>query len=516
MKQTATKIFNTIFTRFNITVFLVLLQAGYFALLAFRLENYAWWIAVCMRAVGIVACIFIIWRDFYPAYKISWVFFIGLLPGLGTASFIFFGDKKPSRRMRKTLAPLEKQHLPDLAQVDDLSGISDTRLEKTCRYIKDYGPYPAWKDTETRYYPLGDMLYPDLLDDLRAAKRFIFIEFFIISEGEMWGGIEEVLRDKARAGVDVRVIYDDVGSIKALPKNFQKNMEEAGIKVITFNPVYPVLSFAYNNRDHRKIVVIDGNVGYTGGINLADEYINRVTRFGHWKDAGIRLEGRAVWNFTVMFLNMWNGFRKTDEGYDAFRPDGLKPGDEQEEHSGSSGIVQPYGDSPLDEEHVGEFVYLDIINQAKDYIYIYTPYLLFDNEIQVALEMAAKRGVKITIVTPHIPDKPLVFAITRSYYDGLIKHGIRMMEYTGGFVHSKVFVSDDRVAVVGTINLDFRSFFFHFEDAVLLVDTPCIKDIRSDFEETFEQCTPVTENFMSSRLLSKTAGAFLRVLAPLM
>ena len=524
MRQTATKIFNTVFTRFNITVFLVLLQAGYFALLVFRLDHYADWATILNRLIGIVCSIYIIWRDYNPAYKISWLFFIGVLPSLGVVSYVIFGGKRPSRRLRKTLAPLDKEHMSDLAQTDDITELAEPRVRKTCSYIHEYGTFPAWKDTGAKYYSLGDDLYPDLLADLEKAERFIFLEFFIIGEGEMWGGIESVLREKAAAGVDVRVIYDDVGSIKALPRNFQKRMEAAGIKVITFNPVLPLLTFAYNNRDHRKIVVIDGDTGYTGGFNLSDEYINRKKRFGHWKDCGIRIEGNAVWNLTVMFLNMWNAFRKTDTVYDAFRPAGIRlsevyQGQEtHEEHtdSGSLGIVQPYGDSPLDEEHVGEFVYLDIINQAKDYLYIYTPYLLIDNEMQVALEMAVKRGVRITIVTPHIPDKPLVFAITRSYYEGLVHKDIRVMEYTKGFVHSKVFVSDDRMAAVGTINVDFRSFFFHFEDAVFLVDTPCIKDIRNDFETTFDVCTPVTRNFMNHRILSKIAGVVLRVLAPLM
>ncbi|MBR3147426.1 MAG: cardiolipin synthase [Eubacterium sp.] len=529
MRQTATKIFNTVFTRFNITVFLVLLQAGYFALLVFRLDSYADWATALNRAIGIVCSIYIIWRDYNPAYKISWLFFIGVLPSLGVVSYVIFGGKRPSRRLRKTLAPLDKEHMKDLEQTDDISGLAEPRIRKTCSYIHDYGTFPAWKDTGAKYYSLGDDLYPDLLDDLKKAERFIFLEFFIIGGGEMWGGIESILREKAAAGVDVRVIYDDVGSIKVLPRNFQKNLEAAGIKVITFNPVLPLLTFAYNNRDHRKIVVIDGDLGYTGGFNLADEYINRKKRFGHWKDCGIRLEGNAVWNLTVMFLNMWNAFRKTDDVYDAFRPAGIRTDESlltetsevsvtetQADHAALPGIVQPYGDSPLDEEHVGEFVYLDMINQAKDYLYIYTPYLLIDNEMQVALEMAVKRGVRITIVTPHIPDKPLVFAITRSYYEGLVHNKVQVMEYTRGFVHSKVFVADDRMAAVGTINVDFRSFFFHFEDAVFLVDSPCISDIRRDFEETFDICTPVTTNFMNHRILSKIAGVVLRVLAPLM
>ena len=511
--QTLAKVFTTIFSRFNVTIFLVLLQAGYFALLLFRLDNYAAWIGGSIRVIGLLMCLFIIWRNYNPMYTISWIFFIGVLPALGTACYLFFGNKKPSHRLRNTLAPQDEAHLPDLAQADDISDVCEERMQGTCSYLRDFGPFPAWKDTDAKYFPLGDDMFVSLVDDLKKAKKFIFLEFFIIGEGYMWKTIEDVLREKAAEGVDVRVIYDDVGSIKVLPKNFNKHMEDAGIKVITFNPVHPILSLAYNNRDHRKIAVIDGNVGYTGGVNLADEYINRIERFGHWKDCGLRIEGRAVWNFTVMFLNMWNAFRHNDETYDRFRP-ALEEADEREARC--PGIVQPYGESPLDEEHVGEFVYLDIINQARKYLYIYTPYLLIDNEMQIALELAVKRGVKITIVTPHIPDKPLVFLVSRSNYEPLLKAGVRIMEYTPGFVHSKVFVADDRMAVVGTVNMDFRSFFFHFECASLLLDVPCIKDIRADFEDTFEKCTNVTQTFLNKRLVGRVIGAFLRVLSPLM
>lgn len=514
MKQTATKIFNTVFSRFNITILLVLLQAGYIALLVFRLSSYADWIRVSMAVLAIATCLFIMWRDYNPAYKISWMFFIGLLPSLGVLCYIIFGDKRPSRRMRKKLAPQEKAHESDLRQQDSLEGLEGKRVLGTSRYLRDVSKFPAWKNDGAKYYPLGDDMFLDMLEDLKAAKHFIFLEYFIISEGYMWRSIEEILKEKAAEGLDVRVVYDDIGSMKTLPKNFNKNLEEAGIKVITFNAVLPLISFAYNNRDHRKILVIDGNVGYTGGANLADEYINKLERFGHWKDAAVRIEGNAVWNFTVMFLNIWNAFRKTDSDYNRYRPAAADQA--ADDNASAGGFVQPYCDSPLDEEHVGEFVYLDIISQAKKYVYIFTPYLLIDSELQTAIELAAKRGVEITIVTPHIPDKPLVFAITRSYYSSLMKMGVRIMEYAPGFVHSKVFIADDKVATVGTVNVDFRSFFFHFEDGVLLIDTPCIKDIKADFIKTFDKCTLVTPNFMSERFIGRVIGMFLRVLSPLM
>ena len=270
MKQTATKIFNTVFSRFNITILLVLLQAGYFALLVFRLSNYAEWMHVTMAALGVATCIFIMWRDYNPAYKISWMFFIGLLPSLGVLCYILFGDKRPTRRMRNTLAPQEKEHAHDLVQEDSLDAIAGRRALGTSDYIRKVSMSPAWTDNDVKYYPLGDDMFTDLLEDIKGAKRFIFLEYFIISEGYAWRTVEEVLRQKVAEGVDVRVIYDDIGSMKTLPKNFNKNLEKEGIKVITFNAVLPLLSFAYNNRDHRKIAVIDGNIGYTGGVNISD------------------------------------------------------------------------------------------------------------------------------------------------------------------------------------------------------------------------------------------------------
>ena len=288
----------------------------------------------------------------------------------------------------------------------------------------------------------------------------------------MWDGIFAILKEKAAAGVDVRITFDDVGSINKTPKRFISSLAQHGIKVLPFNPLTPIASLIYNNRDHRKILVIDGYIGYSGGFNIADEYINEVVRFGHWKDTGIRLEGHAVWNFTVMFLNMWNAFKKTEEDYETFRPHICHP-----EEFGSDGIIQPYSDSPLDDENMGENVYLEILSQAEDYVYIFTPYLIIDNEMQTALSLAAKRGVDVRIVTPAIPDKKMVFRLTRSYYRPLIKAGVRIYEYTPGFIHAKSYLSDDRIGVVGTINMDYRSLFLHFECGTLMIGCEALYDL---------------------------------------
>ncbi len=311
--------------------------------------------------------------------------------------------------------------------------------------------------------------------------------------------------------MDVRITFDDVGSINKTPKRFISSLAQHGIKVLPFNPLTPIASLIYNNRDHRKILVIDGYIGYSGGFNIADEYINEVVRFGHWKDTGIRLEGHAVWNFTVMFLNMWNAFKKTEEDYETFRPHICHP-----EEFGSDGIIQPYSDSPLDDENMGENVYLEILSQAEDYVYIFTPYLIIDNEMQTALSLAAKRGVDVRIVTPAIPDKKMVFRLTRSYYRPLIKAGVRIYEYTPGFIHAKSYLSDDRIGVVGTINMDYRSLFLHFECGTLMIGCEALYDLKRDCVNTFSLSKEIHHEDCRRGFFGVLFDGVLRVLSPLL
>ena len=352
-------------------------------------------------------------------------------------------------------------------------------------------------------------MYPALLADLEKAEKSIFLECFIVSQGKMWQGVEDILRRKAAQGVDVRLIYDDFGSLLGLPKDFVVRMERAHIRCIPFNPVVPLLSLVMNHRDHRKIVVVDGKVAYTGGINLADEYINEITRFGYWKDAGLRIEGAAVWNFTVMFLDFWNAFRPYEQDYSAFRPQlAVLPA--------SDGVVQPYADSPLDEEPVAETVYLDILAQAQQYVYFYTPYLAIGEEMLDALRNAAKRGVDVRLVLPGIPDKKLVFRLSRSYYLPLLRAGVRIYEYTPGFLHAKCCVSDDRAAVVGSINMDYRSMFLHFECGVLLLQNSQVLALRDDVRRTLPQCREVQCADCRTGLAGTALDSVLRLLSPLM
>ena len=346
--------------------------------------------------------------------------------------------------------------------------------------------------------------------ELKKAEKFIFLEYFIIQEGKMFNSILEILEEKAKQGVDVRLIYDDVGCIVTLPHNYKNTLEAKGIKCRVFNPIKPFFTRRLNNRDHRKIVVIDGDVGFTGGINLADEYINEYEKHGYWKDAGIMLKGDAVWNLTVMFLSMWDYIDNKEEDYIKFKPSKNK-------YYNSKGYVQPFDDSPLINEPIGETVYLNLINKAKDYIYINTPYLIIDNEMMTALCLASKRGIDVKIVTPGIPDKKTVFKLTRSYYHQLIENGVEIYEYTPGFVHAKVFVSDDDTATVGSINLDYRSLYLHFECGVFIYNNSEVDKVERDFQQTLAKSHKVTlMEVKKQTIATKISGQVLRLIAPLM
>ena len=354
-------------------------------------------------------------------------------------------------------------------------------------------------------------MYADLLPEREKAEKFIFLEYFIIRPGEMWDGVLEILKRKAAAGVDVRIIYDDMGCIDILPANYNATLEGWGIRTMAFNRFVPAVSLVMNNRDHRKITVIDGKVGFTGGINISDEYINVKERFGHWKDTGLMLKGPGVFNLTLMFLEMWNAFNKDGDGYAEFIPDSF-----EECGSADDGYVLSFSDSPLDNESVGESVYTDMLYQAKDYIYITTPYLAIDSELQTALCMAAKRGVDVRMITPGIPDKKLVYRLTRSYYPTLLRAGVKIYEYTPGFIHAKSFVCDDKLCVVGTINMDYRSLYLHFECGTLMYNNPEIKQVKKDDLDTMEKCRKVELSDMKTNFLGELFDSFLRSIAPLL
>lgn len=502
---------NKLINRITITVLLLLIEIVWLVGMIFRLANYAVWINLALTVLSMVMALRLVRKDENPAYKVAWIALIGLVPLFGGLMYLFLGNKRPSKKLRTRIEQTERRHAQDMAQADGPIGKLDARSAGLSRYLARYGPYPAWENTAAEYFPSGEAMFARMLEDLERAERFIFLEYFIISTGEMWDSIVAVLKRKAAQGVDVRLIYDDFGCITGLPSNFVVQMERCRIHCIPFNPVVPLLSMVMNHRDHRKILVIDGNVAYNGGVNLADEYINRKERFGYWKDTGLRLQGDAVWNCTVMFLNFWNAFRASEASYDAFRPGlyGAKPAE-------TDGVVQPYADTPLDDECLAENVYRDIIEQAKDYVYIFTPYLAVGHEMLTALQLAAKRGVDVRIVTPGIPDKKAVYRLTRSYYAPLLQAGVRIYEYTPGFLHAKCYVSDDKVATVGSINMDYRSLYLHFECGTLLLYNSQVHAVKQDVLDTIAQSREVQLADCRRSLLGGFLDDLLRLLSPMM
>lgn len=449
-----------------------------------------------------------------PAYKLAWIVPLIVVPVFTSVLYLILNNQYSSRSLKKKYAQKceeTKKYLTiDRKLMNEISA-TDKDLEKLVRYIRQYGGYPAYVNTSAEYMPLGEVKFEAMLTELRKAKKFIFMEYFIIDDGKMWQSVVDILLEKVTQGVEVRLIYDGMGSQFTLPFRYKKKMAEKGVKILVFNPFRPMMSSIQNNRDHRKILVVDGNVGITGGINIADEYINQKNRFGHWKDNAVLVRGEAVWNFTMMFIQMWDVISGEQTNCELYRPD-------ESQYPETDGVIIPYGDSPLDDENVGELVYMDVINNANDYIYITTPYLIPDNEMVTALGFAAKSGVDVRIITPRIPDKWYVHCITKSFYKDLMDLGVKIYEYRPGFIHAKTFVSDDDTAVVGTINLDYRSLYLHFECATYMRNTKCIADIKADILDMIENsCDEVTyEDIKARSKFSKLTSAILKPFAPLL
>ncbi|MDD5952623.1 MAG: cardiolipin synthase [Oscillospiraceae bacterium] len=491
------KLLKIMFSRVFFVCLLLAVQLALLATFMYGLGESFIYVQVLLIGIRFFAVLKIINNKSNPAYKIAWMLPIIVSPMIGGIFYLVLGGNKPSRWKHKKVSRIEWQMRQYLAPPKDyaplLSSIAADNMdaELQSRYIAASAFCPPYANTETEYLPIGEIKFQRLKEELRKAKHYIFLEYFIIEEGTMWNEVLEILQEKAKNGVDVRLIYDDFGCInKKLPRHYDQVLKKMGIKCCVFNPFRPVLSAVMNNRDHRKIAVIDGHTGITGGINLADEYININSPFGHWKDTSILLHGEGVWSLTVMFLSMWSYLTGTDENFNHYRPylhqDGIIR---------APGIVQPYSDGPWDDKAIGENVYLNMINRAKNYIYITTPYLILSNEIVSALQNAAQSGVDVRIITPHIPDKKYVFEVTRANYEPLIEKGVQIYEYTPGFIHAKTFVCDDEYATVGTINLDYRSLYLHFECGVWMYNTTAILDIKSDFIQTMKQSQHISLNF---------------------
>lgn len=446
------------------------------------------------------------------AMKMPWIMLIMALPVMGLCMYLLFellGDPGVGKRIRLVRKNLQRN---DCGKVEDiLEQISrrDPAAANQFRYLWNTAGYPPCTNTRVQYYPEAKAAFLDMKAELEKAEHFIFMEYFIVQNGSSFRELEEILTRKAKEGVEIRLLYDDFGSIMKIGREFSKRLAAKGIQCVPFNPALPVLNLFMNHRDHRKITVIDGKVGFTGGYNLADEYFDRIHPYGKWKDTGVKLEGEAVRSLTSIFLELWcvqTG--KEVEGDPYLEICHSVP---------AEGFVQPFADNPLEEERVAENVYINLISQANHSLSIITPYLIITDEMIHALGLAAKRGVDVRLITPGIPDKKTVYAVTRSYYAGLARQGVRIFEYTSGFCHAKQCLCDGKLAVIGTSNLDYRSLYHHFENNVLLYDCDAVEAIAEDFESLFPQCREVTQDYASSRGgMLRTWQYILRLFAPLM
>ena len=513
----ARKLLRIIFGRTAFVVMSLLLQIS-ILLAGFRfLSHYMVYIYGGFTLLSAFVILYVVNKDENPSFKLAWIIPITVIPVFGTLLYLFlelqWEGKIINRKLRENISDTQPYLKQNPRYMEQLAKTSRSNANLAA-YIENSGSYPVYGNTNVKYYPVGEEMFEDMKKELEKAKRFIFMEYFIVERGEMWDSLLEILERKVQEGVEVRFMYDGMCCLVLLPYSYPRELRAKGLKAKMFAPIRPALSTYQNNRDHRKILVIDGHTAFTGGINLADEYINRKVRFGHWKDTGIMVKGDAVTSFTMMFLQMWNITEKEPEDYGRYLrdPEFFYPPELSME-----GFVIPYGDSPLDQETVGELVYLDIINTARNYVHIMTPYLILNYELVQALQFAAKRGVETIIIMPHIPDKEYAFLLAKAHYEELIRAGVQIYEYTPGFVHAKVFTSDDEKAVVGTINMDYRSLYLHFECAVWMYRSRAVMQVKEDMEDTFPKCREICMKFCRSRnIFVRMAQSILRLFAPML
>ncbi len=530
------------FSRTAIIVVALLLQLFVFFASFYWLKDYSTVVYAAFVLLGAVTVVHILNEENNASFKIAWIIPVLVIPVFGTVLYIYINLQPGTKRIHKKLTKIEDEIRPYLAQNEETvqelqeqsageKGIAD--------YLYHADNYPVYAGCKMKYYPIGEAKFADMIEQLKCAEHFIFMEYFIVAKSYMWNTILEILKEKAAQGVEVRMMYDGMCSLALLPYGYYKDLEKMGIQSIPFSQIRPVLSTYQNNRDHRKILIIDGKTVFTGGINLADEYINRIDRFGHWKDTAVMIQGKAVKSFTLLFLKMWHVAKGKDSipeeeiqkytvsvwenaqtgdmctDMESMRNTAMQNTQDKKLHAG--GYVIPYGDDPYGDERIGKQVYIDILNRARKYVHIMTPYLILDDEMITALRYCAKRGVETVIIMPHIPDKIYAYLLARTYYKQLLKYGVKIYEYTPGFVHAKVFVSDDIRGCVGTINLDFRSLYLHFECGAYMYSNDVLHDVEQDFKETLKQCQEITKESCDKYPKGKMlVGKMLRLIAPLM
>lgn len=508
------KILKFLFSKIFISALALLIQAVLIIMILMFFETYVVLFQVFNAILGILIILFIINKKESPEFKLPWLVIILVLPFFGLVIYCMFANSKmPIKQYR--------QMVEIACRCKKYSEICESENAKINGFLGDYCGIESYLrrnafsrghlGNKVEYFSIGEKFYADLLTELEKAEKFIFMEYFIIDHGKMWESIHDILLKKVREGVEVRVMYDDIGTAGLLKSSYRKKLIKEGLNCRKFNPFLPVVSGIHNNRDHRKITVIDGKVAYTGGVNIADEYINAKNRFGHWKDTAVKICGSAVGNLTQLFLQMFDAGRTADTDYEKYL--GVPY-----ETYGDGGYIHPFGDGPKPyyKEQVGANNYINIINSARDYVYISTPYLIPDYNIISALRNAAMRGVDVRIITPHRPDKKIIFNMTRSNYKYLLEAGVKIYEYTPGFIHAKSAVADGQIAFVGTINLDYRSLVHHYECGVTLVKAPCIADIKSDFDETLALSQKITSDNFKMGFLASFVNSVLNLFSPML
>ena len=483
-------------------------------LIVMWLGSYMKWAEIALHVIAALLVLTIYSQPRTASVKMPWIVLIMAVPIFGVTLYLLLGLGIGTSKMRKEYERVDEALFPLLPDNDEaykrLDG-KDRRAANIARYIYAKASYPVYDDSDIVYFDDAAKGIEAQKEELRKAEKFIFMEYHAIENAESWQSVQEILEERVKAGVEVRVFYDDMGSIGFINMDFVKLLESKGIRCRVFNPFMKGFHLFMNNRDHRKITVIDGKVGFTGGYNLANEYFNITHPYGHWKDTGVKITGNAVKNLTVAFLEMWNAIRGDDENdtdYSRYLPDAEK----KEQNS----FIAPYADIPIDNEHVGEDVYISMAEYAKDYAWFITPYLILTDEMIHSLGLAAKRGVDVRVITPGIPDKKLVYQVTRSYYHSLVRYGVKIYEYTPGFCHCKMSVADDMIATCGTINLDYRSLYHHFENGCLYADCDAVMDTKRDFEETMAECREVTDDYKAPTAGKNLLMLILRFIAPLM
>jgi cardiolipin synthase len=504
-----------VFSRTMLCLFMIFLQIYFLVAGMFWLRSINHYIYLGLLLLSAIMIIFLLNSEEPVEFKTSWILLCCIDPFLGLLLFNFAKLNPENHKLMNHLAD-NIQHTKKFCittkKVKEHIFQEEYNFIQTNNYLENTNSYGTYQNTEVVYFSSGNDMFQSIIEELEQAKDFIFLEFFIIDKGYVWNTILDILKRKVQEGVDVRILYDGMCSIFLLPYSYPKKLKEFGIKAKMFSPIKPLLSTTYNYRDHRKIIVIDGKTSFTGGLNLADEYINRKERFGYWKDSGIRIIGEATNGFTKMFLQMWSYPEKMEDSISNFMVTNNNTSLEI-----NQGYVIPYGDGPHIEENIAKNIYLSILNTATKYVHIMTPYLILDAEFENALIFAAKKGIEVKIIMPHIPDKKAIFAIGRTFYPALLHAGIKIYEFTPGFSHGKYFVSDDKVASVGSINLDYRSLYLHFECSALLYKMDVVHDVEKDFANTLKYCQEISmETYCHISWIQKLAGRVFRLLAPLL